>query len=40
MAVFTKTNNLVFLACLFRVDFREGGKLECAEKETPEPQET
>ena len=40
MAVFTSSDNLVFLACPFRVDFREGGKLEYPEKETPEPQET
>ena len=40
MAVFTNTDNLVVLACPFRVDFREGGKLEYAEKETPEPKDT
>ena len=40
MAVFRKSDHLVVLACPFRIDFREGGKLEYAEKETPEPHET
>ena len=40
MTVFTGTNNLVALACPFRVDFKKGGNPEYPEKETAEPQET
>ena len=40
MTVFTDTDNLVALACLFRADFREGGKPKFPEKEAAEPQET